>query len=140
MKTDRQKAITYADDCFRIFIKFRDDFTCTRCKKQYPKNPRSRSIQCSHYWSRRHLGTRWDDENAEVLCGGCHRIIEGDKQGWYQDYKQNQLGPKYKILKMRANTVTKYTPKEIILIGDQLLKMIKDYDPDAAESITRPRI
>ncbi len=41
---------------------------CERCGK-------TTDLQCSHFISRRYLGTRWVRLNAECLCVGCHKFL-----------------------------------------------------------------
>lgn len=41
---------------------------CERCGNR-------EGLQCSHFISRRYLGTRWIKLNAECLCVGCHKYL-----------------------------------------------------------------
>lgn len=83
-----------ADREFSRFIRERDK-RCFFCF-----NPAS---QCSHYWGRGNSGTRYDPENCDGICGGCHMRHEGQKQGLYREKKLAQLGPaRYAALEARA--------------------------------------
>jgi hypothetical protein len=63
------------------------------------------SIQNSHFWGRGASSTRYDPENCDGVCGGCHMRHEGSKQGEYRDRKIAQLGMEaYAILEKRART------------------------------------
>ena len=33
---------------------------------------RTRDLEASHYYSRRHFHTRWDDRNVNAMCGDCN--------------------------------------------------------------------
>ena len=74
-----------ADTEFSKFIRERDK-RCFFCP-----NP---ATQCSHYWGRNISATRYNDKNADGICGGCHMRHEGNKQGLYRDLKIKQLGQK----------------------------------------------
>ena len=90
------------DKLFSAYIKRRDLFQCKRCGTAYLPD-RARGLTCSHFWSRRHWNTRFDPENADCLCFGCHVHVESEKHGWYKDFKLKQLGEKrYKNLEIRA--------------------------------------
>ncbi len=88
-----------ADDYFSKWIRARDPrcFFCT--------NP---SIQNSHFRGRGHSSTRYDPENCDGICGGCHLRHEGDKAGLYQTLKIKQLGKKrFDLLMRKANGTMK---------------------------------
>ena len=89
-----------ADEIFSKHIRERDQWCFFRCGRP--------SKQCSHYWGRANSATRYDDENADGVCGGCHMKHEGQKQGEYRDRKIAQLGMKrYKLLEKRARSIVK---------------------------------
>jgi hypothetical protein len=59
IKTDKY------DKLFSQLIRLRDT-QCQRCGK-------GGRLECSHIYSRRHKGLRWDTRNAKALCFNCHR-------------------------------------------------------------------
>tara|TARA_R110002110_G_scaffold212234_1_gene425180 strand:+ start:17 stop:424 length:408 start_codon:yes stop_codon:yes gene_type:complete len=69
------------DTIFSIFIRLRDAtdtglcqcFTCG-CVKHYKSG-----MQCGHFQSRKHLTTRWDEENCQVQCVGCNMFKSGEQ-------------------------------------------------------------
>jgi len=98
-------------------VKKRDRYVCQRCRKKHDKG--SRGLHCSHYFSRRYRGTRWELANLDSLCLGCHRLCEGDKQGWYSDYKKNQLGDSaFEYLRVKAYGITKFTSQDLEFMID----------------------
>jgi 5-methylcytosine-specific restriction endonuclease McrA len=120
----RRKVIKELDALFAKYIKTRDKWTCQRCHTQY--EPGDRGIQCSHYFSRRYYGTRFDLDNCEALCGGCHMLVESDKQGWYTDYKKKTLGEKkYEMLRIKAYSLTKLTKFDLELLYQEIEKEYK---------------
>ena len=58
------------DDVFSKLVRFRDNWTCQRCGKKYPKL--SPGLHCSHFYGRRSWATRIEPANAMALCHGCH--------------------------------------------------------------------
>lgn len=119
----RSKLIKELDSLVANIVKKRDKYTCQRCHKVYEKG--SRALHCSHYFSRRYMGTRWDMENLEAICYGCHRILESDKQGWYTDFKTKQLGTDgIDMLRVKAYSITKLSKVDI----ENLLFIIKKED------------
>lgn len=83
-----------ADSKFSRYIRARDR-RCFFCP-----NP---ATQNSHYWGRGNWATRYDPENCDGICGGCHMRHEGSKQGLYRSMKIDQLGrARYAALEKRA--------------------------------------
>lgn len=109
------------DKVFSFLVRERDHWKCVRCYKPY--HPPTSALHCSHYFSRRYRGTRWDFNNCDALCYGCHRMVEGDKQGWYSQFKKKQLGDReFSYLEARAYGITKYSIQDL----EMLLKIFKE--------------
>lgn len=116
--------ITTADRLFSLYIRSRDGWKCKRCGRYY--EPPTNALQCSHYWGRASKGTRFEPDNCDALCYGCHSLWEGNKQGAYRDFKLKQLGEKrYKSLEIQAATPTKVDEKLVVL---GLKKLLKELD------------
>ncbi len=89
-----------ADLEFSHYIRDRDKGICFFCKKSASQN--------SHFWGRGNSATRYDVDNCDYVCGGCHMRNEGNKQGRYRDLKLKQLGKKgYADLEKRARSIKK---------------------------------
>lgn len=93
-----------ADREFSQYIRGRDG-RCIRCGK-------TDYLQCSHFWPRANSATRYDPENSDTLCYGCHygnaRGWEHSKQGEYRNFKITQLGKKrYDELEKKADSIVK---------------------------------
>lgn len=107
-----------ADQYFSLYIRERDDWTCQKCHKKYERY--SKGLQCSHFHSRRHEGTRFDPNNGDSLCYGCHAYCESDKQSWYSDFKLKQLGKQgFDMLKLARETYCKKDRKLMLIICKQ---------------------
>tara|TARA_R100001244_G_scaffold38734_3_gene35052 strand:+ start:360 stop:746 length:387 start_codon:yes stop_codon:yes gene_type:complete len=61
------------DVVFSNYIRYRDNWTCQRCKKQYIE--KSQGLHCSHFYGRRSWVTRIEPCNAMALCFGCHQHV-----------------------------------------------------------------
>lgn len=66
---------TTADDWFSKCVRIRADWTCERCGSKH--EPNSRGLHCSHHYSRRNWGVRFEPLNAEALDYGCHSHYGG---------------------------------------------------------------
>jgi hypothetical protein len=128
--------IDKADALFSKFIRLRDQ-ACVRCgRKGHPDKDGNYIIglQCSHYWSRRNESTRFDPENCDALCAGCHRLWGGDDRSKYTDYKTKQLGQQgYDLLEIRKNTYHKKDRKMAYLIAKELLATVLPDDSQNAK-------
>lgn len=67
--------IRTSDKLFSQYIRTRDNWTCQRCGKQYL--PPTMALHCSHFKGRGKEPTRFDPENADALCYGCHSYFGG---------------------------------------------------------------
>lgn len=96
IKIDKQDAL------FSKLIRERDG-KCVFCGKSDGK------LENSHFWGRGNKATRFDPQNCDTLCFHCHMLHEGNKQGFYRDWKIKQLGEKeYDKLERRARLTVKY--------------------------------
>ena len=88
------------DRTFSLFIKTRD-VRCQRCGRKDQK------LECSHIFSRSHIGIRCDPMNAKLLCFTCHRWWhENPTLGteWLKDIIGDQV---YLELRLKAKAVYK---------------------------------
>lgn len=107
------------DSLFSKMVRERDGWRCQFCLTQY--EPPTKSLQCSHFWGRGMKTTRFDPLNCDALCYGCHARHEGNKQGFYEEWKLNQLGRKALAdLERRARSVGKYGAYEKKLVRAEL--------------------
>ncbi len=91
----RKIKIRPTDTKFSNYIRERDDWTCARCHKKYDKNSTSdrQGLHCSHFYGRGHESTRFEPDNCDSLCYGCHQLWgHGDERDKYIEFKKRQLG------------------------------------------------
>ena len=81
-------------------VKARDNHTCQRCNSYLPN---SKGLHNAHCFSRGKWNTRFDLENCDSACYGCHRYWDSHKEE-HKDWKRKQLGnKKYDALVLRSN-------------------------------------
>lgn len=118
----RSRIIKDLDKIISDRVRARADWRCERCMRQF--TPPTMALHCSHYFSRRFMGTRWDMDNLCALCFGCHRLVESDKQegSWYHRFMTTQLGEEgLERLRIKAYGICKYSKQDLEL----LLKVIQ---------------
>lgn len=93
MKKTITKLKKELDKWFSLYIRLREStaegmcqcFTCDKISS-YKK------MQCGHFQSRRHMSTRWNEQNCQVQCIGCNMFKQGEqwKFGLRIDYKYGE--------------------------------------------------
>ena len=97
---------TTSDKLWSQYIRTRDNWTCQRCQKKYV--PPTNALHCSHFF-------RFDEENCEALCYGCHSHLGGNPVD-HMMHKQYMLGSKrFEKLRQRANKPLKSGEKKYFL-------------------------
>lgn len=89
-KSKRKYWITKLDKLVSLIVREKAGWKCERCGTQY--TPPTKALHCSHYFSRRHIGTRFDILNLCALCYGCHKRWEGMKQEEYREFMVARIG------------------------------------------------
>jgi len=122
-----------ADKTFSLYIRARDG-KCKRCGRAGTPNAEGLPViglQCSHFWSRRNESTRYDPNNCDALCAGCHFRWGGDYREEYRDFKLKQLGKKdYQTLEILHNTYQKKDRVLALMIATALLESLEtQYSP-----------
>ncbi len=115
--------IDKADKVFSQYIRLRDKH-CVRCMSKVQINSSGLPIshQASHYFGRGRENTRFDPQNVDTLCMGCHRIWGSDNREEYRAFKIMQLGQEgFDLLTLRANTTKKKDRKMEYIIAKELL-------------------
>lgn len=73
------------------YIRTRDGWQCQRCGKKY--SPPTSALHCSHYFTRGNWSVRFDEDNCEALCYGCHSYLGGNPHE-HATYMVAKLGTK----------------------------------------------
>lgn len=120
--------IDRADQTFSQYIRLRDG-KCMRCGSRVELNDNGLPIshQASHYFGRGRENTRFDPENLDTLCWGCHQQWGSTNREDYRKFKIDQLGEKrFKLLSMRAEQYCKKDRKMRLIEAKLLLKTVLD--------------
>lgn len=97
--------IDKADSIFSKYIRTRDDWSCKRCGKYY--EPPTSALHNSHFQGRGKENTRYDPENCDALCYGCHRYFTSQPGEHYQWQVEQKGQKKVEELILRSNTYKK---------------------------------
>jgi hypothetical protein len=111
--------ITLLDKLFSHYIRWiRDKGICQRCLKAH--RPPSSGLHCSHFHGRAKKSTRFDEDNTQALCYGCHAYL-GANPIEHMEHMRRRLGDKrFDLLTLRAHTPGRpdYKALEIWLKGE----------------------
>ena len=112
------------DKVFSLYIRLRDSkpfnyrfFKCISCGEIKPFE----QADCGHFHSRRHLSTRFDEDNAHADCRACNRF-SADHLINYEKNLIAKIGQqKFDLLKVKAAGTSKMSDFEY----EQLIKYYK---------------
>jgi hypothetical protein len=115
-----------ADRVFSLYIRIRDG-RCMRCGRLGRPNKDGHPViglQCSHYHGRRKEATRYDPENCDAICAGCHQYFDENRDE-YTAMKKLKLGERaFNMLKLRSQSYCKKDRKMAKLKCDIMLKKL----------------
>lgn len=95
--------ITPADSAFSKLIRARSGWRCEMCGTQYEEN--SQGLHCSHFHGRANWSVRFDPDNCEAACMGCHMKCEGNPHEFTDRWKAKLGQGAYDILLERKNDI-----------------------------------
>jgi len=116
--------LTALDKTFSLFIRQRDAkngiIKCISCGKPVPW----KESDCGHYINRKHMSTRYDEQNCNAQCRSCNRFNEGSMHGYakglrvkYGEDVPEKLFIKHfntcKMSQVEVNLLTKYYKAKI---------------------------
>lgn len=105
---------TATDALWSTYVRMRDKWTCQRCKKQYDPD-HAGGLHCSHYFGRSNYAVRFDEDNTQALCHGCHSYLTKNPHD-HREHMMERLGSdKYDQLVKRKNTALKSGEKKYYL-------------------------
>lgn len=73
---------TPADAAFSDCVRERANWKCECCGTDYTN--RTQGLHCSHYHGRANWSVRFDPDNAQAHCYGCHSKLEGSPHDFYK--------------------------------------------------------
>lgn len=108
-KVTKTALVKKLDAVFSIYIRRRyavnDIAKCVTCGKE----EHWKSLQCGHFMSRKHMSTRWNEDNCQVQCAGCNVFRYGE-QYKFSLYLGNNLAEQ---LHIKSKEVCKFTEVEL---------------------------
>jgi hypothetical protein len=93
--------IKAADQYFSRCVRERASWCCERCGAQHQE--KSMGLHCSHYHGRGRWGVRFDPDNCEALCYGCHSYVGSHPYEHEKRIKEKHGSGLYEILLQKAN-------------------------------------
>jgi len=112
------------DTLFRKYLLKLRNYTCARCGGTYTED-NCRGLHVSHYYGRSRENTRYDIDNCDLLCYGCHQLWgHGDLREDYTEFMKKRLGKNFDLLRVRAHTYKKRDDKLDEIIIRELLKEV----------------
>lgn len=98
-KLGAKQLIKKADTLFSLIVRARDG-KCQKCGRRPPEV----RLQCSHIVSRGYKNTRWDEDNADALCFGCHHWFT-NRPLHFEEWVISRIGEDaLRELKLRARS------------------------------------
>ena len=119
-KSERQKAVKYADDMMSLYIRKRDG-RCVQCGA-------TEILTNGHLITRGKYSTRWDEANCYCQCTGCNLRHEHDFTTFQQWWVEQNGQEAYNALVLKSNTPVKLTTTAIRLIGDGYRDKLKQLE------------
>jgi len=134
MKSDRQRAITTADNWFSRYIRISDKDNQINGKDIYCKCYTTgkyyhiKTIQCGHYISRGHYSTRWDINNARPQGVYANKYKSGMPLE-FESYLKAEIG-QYALgnLKRKGSMPMKWNVVEIRAIAKEYRLLTREIE------------
>ena len=93
--------ITPADSAFSKCVRALAKWSCELCGTSYL--PSDTGLHCSHFHGRGNWGTRFDPDNVEAACFGCHMKMEGSPHDFTKRWEEKLGEGAYEMLLERKN-------------------------------------
>lgn len=112
------------DKIFSLYIRLRDsdEFgygNCVTCNKRV----HYKEAHCGHFMSRRHLSTRWDEDNCALQCVACNLF----NQGRQYEFSLFLKGKAQTLLKKSRETV-KFTKSDYFDLINKYKVKVKELE------------
>lgn len=131
-KSKISTAVAKLDKVFSEFIRLRDSkrfgfraFQCISCGKVKSYE----QADCGHYYSRRKMSTRFDEDNCHAECRHCNRFSADHLIG-YRDNLRKKIGEeRFEELTRKANLTRKWSVwelEQLVTYYKTLIKTLKN--------------
>lgn len=110
------------DDVFSKYIRLRDAmpsglFRCISCGQIKPIY----KADAGHYYSRKHMSTRFDEDNVHAECAACNRFSSEHIIGYRENLIRKIGEQRFILLEVKAHETKKWSHFEL----EQLIKYYK---------------
>lgn len=114
MKKTHAKLKKELDAVFSKYIRnyFADDNSIVECYTCYVKKP-IKEMHNGHFISRRHLSTRWHEDNCRPQCPRCNLFAQGETLKFYRRLTAEIGEEKVVELEQKSNTLQKFSKIEL---------------------------
>lgn len=107
------------DKVFSRYIRLRDAmpsgvFRCISCGQIKPIE----KADCGHYFSRRHMSTRFDEDNCNAECSYCNRFDAEHLVGYRENIIRKIGTQRFALLEVKHNQSKRWSSFEL----EQLIK------------------
>ena len=123
--------VSKLDKVFSQYIRLRDAmpsgvFRCISCGQIKPIS----KADCGHFYSRRHMSTRFDEDNCNAECSYCNRFNAEHLKG-YQDNLIRKIGlQRFELLSVRVNETKKWSCFEIETLIKHYQNKVKELEKE----------
>lgn len=129
MSKTRKLVINRLDRIFSKYIRQRDTDSgygkCCSCNKTVDYE----ATDAGHFINRRHMATRWRDDNVHLQCRSCNRFQEGNAAG-YALFMINKYGQKHvEYLYALSREQAYFTINELELMAEEYKKKLRLKEP-----------
>ncbi|MFA6315523.1 MAG: recombination protein NinG [Candidatus Paceibacterota bacterium] len=97
------------DRVFSLYIRSRDNGVCFTCGKQGNIG----EMQCGHFIDRRHMATRFDEENCNCQCRQCNQFLDGNLDEYEAALRVKYGSDIIEKLHNRSQSIRKFLPQEL---------------------------
>jgi len=126
-KPKRKTLVRKLDQIFSLYIRTRDAnkkgiCTCCTCGKKLP----IKQIHCGHFMSRRHMSTRWDEENVSAQCSGCNTFRGGEQYKFALFLNEKYNTDKSSELLQKSRETAKYSITDLEEMIEHFKTLLKN--------------
>ena len=118
-QTNQATLVKKLDKVFSQYIRLRDaypngTFRCISCGKIKPFE----QADAGHFHSRRHMATRFDEDNVSAECRACNRFSADHLIGYRENLIKKIGTQRFQLLEVKAHSIKKWSCFEL----EQLIK------------------
>ena len=127
--------LTKMDRLFSEYVRLRDSkdglVRCISCNKIVPW----KLSDCGHYINRKHLSTRFDEQNCNAQCRSCNRFDEGNMQGYRKGLIKKYGEKSVDMLELKKFNTCKLTSFEIEILIKLYKSKLKQLDEQKKRTV-----